>query len=201
MTRKILGIVGSYRRRGVTDALVTEALAAAEAAGAQTTKLYLVDLRIEFCVNCRRCAQEPGPEPGQCVHDDDFRELLRLWEGADGLVLGAPVNFFNVNALTRRFLERLVCFAHWPWVSGGGPQVRVRDRRKKAVLITSAAMPGFLIPLATGAPRALRIAAKTMGARPVATVAVGLAGDRERPSLPPRALSRARAAGKRLAAG
>ena len=24
-------------------------------------------------------------------------------------------NFFNVTAVTRRFIERLICYACWPW--------------------------------------------------------------------------------------
>ncbi|MDW7709700.1 MAG: flavodoxin family protein [Deferrisomatales bacterium] len=201
MSRKVLGIVGSYRKGGAVDALVGEVLRGAEDAGAQAAKEYLLDTRIEFCTNCRRCAQEPGPEPGRCVHDDDLGELLDLCRQADGLVLGAPVNFYNVNALTRRFLERLVCFAYWPWKSGGGPVMRVKDRGTRAVLVTTAAMPGFLIPLATGSPRALRAMAKTLGARPVASVFAGLLGDEEHPAVPERVLRPARAAGRRLASG
>ncbi len=201
MAGTILGIVGSYRKGGAVDALVTEALRGAEEAGAETGKLYLVDEPVEFCTNCRGCTQEPGPDPGRCVHDDAMAEILRRYDACDGLVLGAPVNFYNVNALTRRFLERLVAFTHWPWESRGGPKLRRKDRGKRAVLITTSAMPAFLIPLATGALRALRAAAKTMGARPVAVVTAGLVAERDRPEVPARALRRARAAGRRLGAG
>lgn len=201
MAGKILGIVGSYRKGGAVDSLVTEALRGAEEAGAETEKLYLIDEPVAFCTNCRACTQEPGPDPGRCVHDDAMAEILRRYEACDGLVFGAPVNFYNVNALTRRFMERLVAFTHWPWGSQGGPKLRRRDRGKRAVVITTSAMPAFLIPLATGALRALRAAVKTMGARPVAVVTAGLVGERERPEVPARALRRARAAGRRLAAG
>ncbi|MBI5015057.1 MAG: flavodoxin family protein [Deltaproteobacteria bacterium] len=200
MPRKVLGIVGSYRKGGAIDTLVSEVLRAAGEAGAETTKIYLVDRRIEFCTNCRRCTQVRGPDPGPCLHNDDLAEILRAYRLSDGLVLGAPVNFFNLNALTRRFMERLVCFAYWPWESHGGPAMRSKAKTKSAVLVTSAAMPGPLIRWATGAVRALRITATTLGARPIATLAVGLMGDEERPSVPERALRRARAAGRRLAA-
>ena len=201
MAGTILGIVGSYRKGGAVDSLVTETLRGAEEAGAETTKLYLIDEPVEFCTNCRACTQEPGPDPGRCVHDDAVAEILQRYDACDGLVLGAPVNFYNVNALTRRFLERLVAFTHWPWGSQGGPKLRRKDRGKQAVLITTSAMPAFLSPLATGALRALRAAAKTMGARPVAVVTAGLVAERDRPEVPARALRRARAAGRRLAAG
>jgi hypothetical protein len=198
MARKILGIVGSYRRGGVVDRLVTEVLDAAEKAGAETTKIYLLDKHIEFCTNCRKCTQDPGPAPGRCVHEDDVAGILAQCAASDGLVLGAPVNFFNLNALTRRFMERLVCLAYWPW-GAHGPAMRSEALDKRAVLVTAAAMPTILIPLATGAVRALKLMAKTVGAKPLATLVVGFSGQRERSDVPEKAHRRARVAGRKLA--
>ena len=45
MGKRILGIVGSYRRNGTIDSLVTTVLSAAEEHGAETEKIYLIDLR------------------------------------------------------------------------------------------------------------------------------------------------------------
>ncbi len=197
---KILGIVGSYRKQGIIDRLVTEALTAAEAAGATTKKVYLIDARIEFCRNCRHCTQQPGPQRGACVLSDDVDAILADWADCDGLILGAPVNFFNVTAVTRRFMERLVGFAYWPW-GQMAPSRRTKPAGKKAVIITSAAMPGLLIGLATGAPRALKMIATTMGAKVIKTIRVGLIATDEQPAPPPRALRQAQAAGRRLASG
>ena len=51
----ILGIVGSYRKGGTIDQAVSSVLAAARTNGAETKKIYLKDLNIRFCNNCRRC--------------------------------------------------------------------------------------------------------------------------------------------------
>ena len=64
MGKKILGIIGSYRKGGVIDTLVS---------------------------------------------NDDMKTILAQYKDADAIVFGAPVNFYNVNAVTRRFIERLVC--------------------------------------------------------------------------------------------
>jgi multimeric flavodoxin WrbA len=199
MAKKIVGLVGSYRRGGAVDTLVSEILRSAERLGAETTKVYLLDRPIEFCTNCRTCTQEPGPVPGRCVHTDEFGELLALLDGSDGLVLGAPVNFYSVNALIRRFMERLVCLAEWPW-GAPAPKLRRKVGRRRAVLVTSTAMPGFLIPVATGALRALKATARTMGVRPVATVYTGFMGAPAQPKVPERALRQARAAARKLVA-
>ena len=197
---KILGIVGSYRKGGVIDSLVTEALAGAQERGVETEKIYLVDERIEFCTNCRTCTQEAGTAPGKCRHDDDMQMILERYGKADGLVIGAPVNFFNVNAITRRFLERLVCFSYWPW-GQVGPRMRSKTQGKKAVVITSSAMPAAFGRLFTGALGALRLVAKTMGARPVASIFVGMVARNEKPAISGRSLKQARIAGRKLVTG
>jgi NAD(P)H-dependent FMN reductase len=198
MAKTILGIVGSYRKNGIIDRLVTETLSSAEALGATTKKIYLSDTHIEFCKNCRQCAQEPGTEPGPCVHSDDFKTILNEWKNCDGLVIGAPVNFFNVTAITRKFMERLICFAYWPW-GQAAPRMRSKNKDKKAVLITATAMPAFMGRLFTGAPRALRLIADTMGARPIQSIFVGLIAQKEHVTPPEKALRKAQSAGRRLA--
>lgn len=197
---KILGIVGSYRKNGIIDSLVSETLSSAEALGAITKKMYLLDAHIEFCSNCRQCTQEPGAEPGTCIHFDDVAAILSEWKECDGLVIGAPVNFYNVTAITRRFMERLVCFSYWPW-GQPGPEMRSKIRDKRAVLITASAMPSFMGWIFTGAPRALRLIATTMGAKPIKTIFVGLAAQQKQAMPSEKAIRQAQAAGRQLASG
>lgn len=177
MGKRILSIVGSYRKNGTIDSLVSEVLSSAEDQGAETEKIYLLDKQIEFCTNCRTCTQKPGTERGECIHRDDMDDILDRYDTSDGIVIGAPVNCFNLNALTRRFMERLVCFTYWPW-GQPGYKLRKKFRGKKAVLITSAAMPAFMGRIFTGAPRALRIIAEMMGAKPVSSLFAGLSAQK-----------------------
>jgi multimeric flavodoxin WrbA len=196
-SRKVVAVVGSYRKGGIIDSAVDVMLAAAEEAGAQVSKIYLADRNIEFCLNCRRCTQAEGKERGRCVQNDDMSALLEEIESADGLILGSPVNFFTVTALTKRFVERLVCYAYWPW-GARIPRMRGRRRDKKALLVISCAMPGFLARLFTGTLRVLKSAAAALGARPVGTLIIGQVARREKERLPRRALERARRLGNKL---
>jgi multimeric flavodoxin WrbA len=195
---KILGIVGSYRKGGVVDTLVSETLAAAEAAGATTSKIYLLDKKIEFCTNCRSCTQAPGEERGRCIHKDDMEDILKEYDSADGLVIGAPVNFSNVNALTQRFAERLTVFAYWPW-GAHAPKMRIKNTSKKAVLITTTAMPAVMGRIFTGALRTLKLVANALGAKPVATIFLGLVAQREKNAVSQRGLRKARVVGQKFA--
>ena len=174
MTRKIVAILGSYRQGGTIETAVDIILQSARARGAETQVFNLREQHIEFCTNCRSCMQAPGATRGQCVQQDDLEDILTAVEAADALVLAAPVNCYNTTALFRRFMERLVGFGYWPW-GQNAPRARSRQRSRRAVLVASAAMPAFLIPLATGAPRALRLTASLLGATPLRALWIGLA--------------------------
>ncbi|MGA8108309.1 MAG: flavodoxin family protein [Acidobacteriaceae bacterium] len=195
---KVVAIVGSYRRGGITDQAVDAVLAGAEQAGAKTHKIFLIEQQIEFCKNCRTCTQAPGETRGGCVHKDDLDSLLREVEGASAVVLGSPVNYYNVTAVFRRFMERLIGYTYWPWGEKLGPVMRVKTRTKKAVLVASSAMPGFLIPFATGAARALKLTAKMVGAKPVGRLWIGMRGAAEKEALPQRVLVKAMRLGRKL---
>jgi len=198
MSARVVAIVGSYRSGGATDRAVEAVLEGARVLGASTQIFRLTERHIEFCRNCRTCTQQPGTERGRCEQQDDLQPILKEIEAADAVVLASPVNYYNATALFRRFLERLLGFAYWPW-GQNGPTLRSKLQPRKAVLVASAGMPGFLIPLATGAPRALRLAARMLGARPVGKLWVGLTAGQARPRLSARTVERARHMGMKLA--
>jgi putative NADPH-quinone reductase len=197
MSKKIVAIVGSYRKGGAIDQAVDALLEGAREKGAQTHAIRLTEQHIEFCTNCRHCTQAPGKERGKCLQQDDMESILAEIEAADAVVLASPVNYWNTTAIFRRFLERMLGYAEWPW-GQNAPRMRTKLLPRKAVLIASSAMPGFLIPIVTGASKALRIAAQSLGAKPAGTLWIGLASHSPHPQLPSRTLSRARRLGMEL---
>jgi NAD(P)H-dependent FMN reductase len=197
MARKVLAIVGSYRKGGTVDTAVDAVLEGARERGAETRKIYLIDQHIEYCRNCRSCTQEAGEARGICVIEDDVAGILKEIDEADAIVLGSPVNYYNVTAVFRKFLERLVGFVYWPW-GQASPKARWKNPRRKAVLISSLAAPGIFLPLATGASKALRLAAQSLGARPVAKLWIGLAGQSANAKVSERVLRRAKRVGAEL---
>jgi NAD(P)H-dependent FMN reductase len=199
MGKTVVGIVGSYRKGGAIDTAVEAVLAGARERGAVTHTIYLMEQHIEFCQNCRACTQDPGQHRGQCPQNDDLEAILKEIDAADGVVLGSPVNYWNATALYRRFLERLLGAAYWPW-GQAAPKARTKATPRKAVVVASSAMPGFLIPLTTGALRALKSGATMLGARTVGQMCLGLVSQTPQPELSVRTLARARRLGRRLAA-
>jgi NAD(P)H-dependent FMN reductase len=197
MPKKVVAIIGSYRKGGTVDTAVDAVLGGAREHGAETTKIYLIDQHIEYCRNCRTCTQTESPVRGECTIQDDMTAVLTEIHRADSVVLGSPVNFYNTTAVFRTFLERLVGAVYWPW-GLWSPNPRCKDLPRKAVLIASSAAPGIFLPFATGAPKALRVAANCLGARPVAKLWIGLAAQNAQPKLSASILRRAHRIGQEL---
>ncbi len=200
MSKKIIGIVGSYRKGKVIDTAVTEILKGAESRGAETAKIYLTEKQIEFCNNCRSCMQQPGDERGQCVHNDDMEEILQQIDEADGFVLGSPVNFGTVTAIMKRFMERLAVYGYWPWGKIAPPKFRNARLNKKAVVVTSFTPPAWIGRLLlSGAPKVLKGMAKILGAKVVKFLYFGMVGERPEAGLDEKSLRRAFKTGEELA--
>ena len=172
MTR-LLAVNGSYRENGAIDQAVEVAVQTASEAGAAVEVIHLRDFPIEFCRNCRQCTQVPGEAPGECVHQDGMRELIDKIEAADGYILASPTNFYSVTAVFKRFMERLVVYAYWPWGSHA-PKLRKKRATKRAVLIASSAAPGLMGRLFYGTLKQLKMTAKTIGAKPIGSIFIGL---------------------------
>jgi multimeric flavodoxin WrbA len=181
MTR-ILALNGSYRDNGAIDQAVALAVHTAEAAGATVEVVELRDYPIEFCRNCRECTQTPGAAPGLCVQQDRMHELIDKIEAADAYILASPTNFFSVTAIFKRFMERLVVYAFWPWGTPA-PQPRKRRPSKKAILIATSAAPGLMGRVFYTTLKQLKLTAKTIGAKPSGSLFIGLMSQKERPVL------------------
>jgi NAD(P)H-dependent FMN reductase len=196
--KKVVAIVGSYRKGGTTDSAVEAILEGAREKGAQTQTYYLVCQHLEFCTNCRQCTQTPGEERGKCAQQDDLEMILTDIEAADAVVLGSSINYGGVTAVFRKFMERLIGFTYWPW-GESMPKPRKKTLTRKAVLVASSGMPGFFIPLFTGVARTLRLTAKMLGAKPVASLWIGLSAMEQNQQLSAKAKEQARRIGSKLA--
>lgn len=198
MGKRIVAVVGSYRKDGTIDQTVEAIMAGARERGASTSTIYLRDQHVEFCTNCRTCTQTAGPERGKCIQQDDLEPMLAEIEAADAIVLASPVNYYNVTAIFRRFMERTLGTTWWPW-NRPMPKPRSHIHHQKAILVASAAMPAPMIPLFTGSCKALKITAQVFGAKPVGKLWIGLAGGDPHPKVSPKVLVKARKLGLKLA--
>lgn len=195
---KILAIVGSYRKGGAIDSAIDEILVAAADAGAEVKKEYLIERRIEYCSNCRACTQEGGTDRGKCSIDDDMPGLLDEIDEAAAVILGSPMNVGTVTAVMKTFVERLICYAHWPW-GAAAPKLRREHPDKIAVLVASSAAPSLLARWSSQLLKVLKSGANMLGARPVGVLFIGLVAMERKPDIGERARRKARRLGRKLA--
>jgi multimeric flavodoxin WrbA len=110
----VLGIVGSPRReRGRSHEIVSAILAGAEAAGATTELLYLIDEKPQYCIHCGHdCFGE-----GDCVQEPAATQRSERVSDADALVVCAPVYCWQPNGLTATLFDK-VRLTSKPWNRG-----------------------------------------------------------------------------------
>ncbi len=196
--KKVTALVGSYRRGGIIDQATDEILAGAREAGAETHKVFLLDKRIEFCTNCRSCTQQEGSRRGECVIADDMQEILDILDSSDSLILASPLNYWTVTAVFKRFIERTVCYAYWPW-GKHAPSMRSKALNKTAAVVISSAAPSFLVGLMSNVARLMKSYAKALGAKPIGVLKIGMIADKPDVKISERMKAKAKALGKKLA--
>jgi multimeric flavodoxin WrbA len=113
---KILAVVGSPRKGGNTDLLLSKMAEGAQAAGAQVEVIHLGELAIRECDGCHACWRGRG-----CSKDDDMRALYPKIAESEVIVFGTPVYWYGPTALMKAFIDRFVyfnCEANRPMVRG-----------------------------------------------------------------------------------
>ncbi len=102
---KILGIVGSRRKKGNTSILVQDVLKIAANHGIETEIIFLGDYSLSSCTGCEGCK-----DTYRCVVQDDMQKIYNLMLESDALVLGSPTYHYNVTAEVKTFIDRCYCF-------------------------------------------------------------------------------------------
>ena len=173
---KILAIDASPGR-GIISLSVEEAATAAQAVGAEVTRVRLADLEVHSCTGCGWCRFTDA-----CKIPDDLPKLAEAIDTADGVIFGLPSYFHRPDETTQAILGRLKRFFPdtgqlvLPGVSRRDvPPVPAARAAKRAVIITACKAPA---PLATffgytpGPIRELRRALDGGGIRTVGSLAL-----------------------------
>ncbi len=87
--KKVIGIIGSPRKGKLTDQLVSRCLEGVKSKGTEVKKIYLIDYDVPVYTEEAVCPEE----------------LNSLCEGADAIVIGAPVYWGLINGLTKNFMD------------------------------------------------------------------------------------------------
>lgn len=102
----ILAIFGSPRQGGNTDTLLEAMLKSAEAHGAIVERLFIRNLSIAPCRECRSCHKT-----GECVIQDDMQGIYPKLLRADVIIVASPIFFYHITAQLKCLIDR--CQALW----------------------------------------------------------------------------------------
>ena len=126
MSKKIVVLNGSPRKKGNTSALVKAFTEGAQSAGNTVTEFFLDGMEIH---GCKGCFGGHSSRECPCVQKDDMAEVLQKLIDADVIVLSSPVYYYSVCAQLKAMIDRSL-----PIGADGG---KMRD--KEFYFITTAA--------------------------------------------------------------
>jgi len=131
---KVCGIIGSPKKNGNVDLLVSQVLRGAQTKGAQISKIYLNDLSIKPCQSCGK-----DPYPKHCLINDDMNMIYAALESSDAIVLGSPVYFETVSAQTKLMIDRCNCLTPYIKRSNGtfGFEKRMKKHKKGVFVVVA----------------------------------------------------------------
>ena len=120
--KNVLGVVGSPRKNGNTDVMVSRVLQGARDAGARIETIRLADMKILECDGCHACWKGRR----LCSKRDDMEALYPKIAESDAIVFGTPVYWYGPTAIMKSFIDRFVYF--------NCPAHRGQTRNKAAVI-------------------------------------------------------------------
>jgi len=99
---KVLGIIGSPHKVGMTGKLVERTLNGAKKEGAEVENLYLIDEELKYCEGCGGdCFQTL-----KCVRDENATVRSQHVSNCDALIFGFPVYCWQINGLSSLFMDK-----------------------------------------------------------------------------------------------
>ena len=104
MAKKVLILSGSPRRGGNSDLLCDSFMRGALEAGHTAEKIFISDMKINFCKACGVCYMNAKP----CVYNDDMAEINEKMIAADVIVMATPVYFYAMSGQLKTLIDRTI---------------------------------------------------------------------------------------------
>ncbi|MEE8540924.1 MAG: flavodoxin family protein, partial [Desulfobacterales bacterium] len=102
---KVLAINSSPRKKGNTSILLQTVLGEIESEGIETELFQVGRDVIRGCIACYKCFEKKDQHCTQT--QDGLNDLLDKMLAADGILLGSPTYFCNVNSNMKSIIDRV----------------------------------------------------------------------------------------------
>lgn len=132
MSRKIMILNGSPRKKGNTFALIESFTKGAEASGNMVTEFFLDEMNIHGCKGCFGGGKNPD---SPCAQKDDMDKIYPVYKEADIVVLASPLYYWTISGQLKAAFDRLFAVAEC--------DPNYQNPRKESVLLMAAEGHGF----------------------------------------------------------
>lgn len=133
MSKKIVILNGSPRKKGNTSALVRAFTEGAESSGNTVTEFFLDGMDIH---GCKGCFGGHSSRECPCVQKDDMDKIYPAVRESEVIVLASPLYYWNMSGQLRTAIDRLFALEE-----GDGNLLRGHDR--SALLLMTAEGSSF----------------------------------------------------------
>ena len=106
MSKKIVVITGSPRKKGNSFAMTEAFIKAAEAKGHQVTRFDAANMKLGGCHACETCYKTGKA----CSFDDDFNLIAPAVLEADAVVFTMPVYWYSIPSQIKAVIDRMYSF-------------------------------------------------------------------------------------------
>lgn len=127
----VLTILGSPRKHGNTDAVLSRFEKLVTGAAHTVTRVNLVDYEVGGCLGCDACQGDLADF--SCAEADECEDILRQVRQADLAVYAAGVYCWNVPAQMKALIDRHYCTVKW---ESGEVAARLLAGVRSALLLT-----------------------------------------------------------------
>ncbi len=125
---KALVILGSPRANMNTDTLLNEVIKGLQSQNVEVEKIMLGRLKFDPCIACDACAKI-----GHCYKQDDLTSIYDKFNNSDIIVVGSPMYFNSVTAITKAMVDR--CQSFWSSKYKLNQSSIDRDRKRKGMYV------------------------------------------------------------------
>jgi multimeric flavodoxin WrbA len=104
MSKKVLAIHGSPRKKGNSIFLAKKAIEVLENNKYKVNEVTLQELEIKPCKACEACRKG---KVSYCTIKDDMQKLYKKVESSDILLVSSPIYWFTISSQLKLFIDRL----------------------------------------------------------------------------------------------
>jgi multimeric flavodoxin WrbA len=104
MSKKIVILNGSPRKKGNTSSMTAQFAEGAKSTGNEVTEFFLNDMNIH---GCRSCFGGHSSKECPCVQKDDMASIYPKVKEADVIVLASPLYYWTISGQLKTTIDRL----------------------------------------------------------------------------------------------